>query len=721
MKYRKTIIRVLLILVPVLLVSLQDTGAAQGDEAKQRNEDLVTQGSMRVLDEDGKPVLELPLKHTTVSARISGYIARVDVTQTFQNPFKEKIEAVYVFPLPNRAAVDSMKMKIGERTIIAQIKRRAEAKKIYEEAKIKGHVAGLLEQERPNIFTQSVANIEPGKEIEVTISYVEELKYEDGHYQFVFPMVVGPRFIPGKPAAQPEGGWSPDTDRVPDASRITPPVMKPGTRSGHDIDVKVELDAGVPVVNLGSKSHKVAVKETGKSTRTITLDAGDRIPNKDFILDYTVAGESPEVALLRHGKGGRGFFTLIIQPKAKFEAKEITPKEMIFIVDRSGSMNGFPIETVKAAMKKCLLGMNPDDTFQVIGFSNKAETFAPAPVPNTGENVAGAIAYIEGFSGGGGTHMLKGVQEAFKYPKDEKRLRIVFMMTDAYIGNEKEILRAVSENCDEARLFSFGVGSSVNRYLIDGMAELGRGLAYYARHDEDTSAIVEKFYEKISKPYLTDIEIDWGGLKVDDIYPRAIPDLFSAQPLVLHGRFTEAGRGKVVIKGKIAGEEWRRELEVEFPKEEKANDVLGTLWARTRIHFLSNRLICDLDPKEVEKQITDLALDFKLMSQYTSFVAVEEKIVTEGGKPKKVLVPVKMPEGVSYKGVFGEDGRGAGSGSSGAASQSSKDCLHCLRIPLDLAGGDAKGEDCTSALRELLKSATRPDGKIEAIILRNLA
>jgi len=698
--------------------------SAGENPAKERNEDLVTQGGMRVVGEDGKPVLELPLKHTSVSASVSGYITRVNVTQTFQNPFKEKIEAVYVFPLPNRAAVDAMTMKIGDRVIIGEIKKREEAKAIYEKAKAEGHVAALLEQERPNIFTQSVANIEPGKEIEVIISYVEELKYERGHYQFVFPMVVGPRYIPGSPTTTPDGGgWSPDTSRVPDASRITPPVMKPDTRSGHDIDVTVNIDAGVPIIALESKSHKISVQETGRSTRLVTLDPADTIPNKDLIIDYAVAGDTPEIAVLTHGKDGQGFFTMIIQPKANFEANEITPKEMIFVIDRSGSMSGFPIETIKTAMKKCLTGMNPDDTFQIVSFSNEAESFAPAPLPNTKENVEKAVAYIEGKNGGGGTEMLKGVQMAFSYPQDEKRLRIVFLMTDGYIGNEAAILKVVSDNCKDARMFAFGVGSSVNRYFIDGLGEMGRGLAFYVRQNQDPSAQVEEFYERISKPYLTNIEIDYGGLKTSDIYPTTIPDLFSSQPLVLHGRYMEAGSGKIVVKGKIAGQPFERTLDVEFPKDRAEHDVLGTLWARTRIHYLENSYICDPGDKNIPELVTNLALEFKLMSQYTSFVAVEEKTVTEGGVPKKVLVPVETPEGVSYEGVFGREDKDAGAPQLAAKTQAlgggggGGNMQMMLRPSADAhALGKSKEEE-----EKIAMSALSPDGSIEAKLLTSIA
>ena len=614
----------------------------------------VTQGTLKVNVKPGQKLLEFPLGHTDVAADIAGMVAHVTVTQRFGNPYEEPVEAVYVLPLPQNAAVNDMVMKVGDRTIRAVIKKRDEAKEIYEEAKREGKRASLLEQERPNIFTQSVANILPGDTILITIRYVQDLTYDHGSYEFVFPMVVGPRFIPGAPLDGPPtgGGWAPDTTRVPDASRITPPVLRPDERSGHDIGVKVSLDAGIPISHLRSKSHDVTIEKLGPKRAAVQLKPSDSIPNKDFILEYDVAGKQPEAGLLSYWGDGGGFFTLILQPKADFEPAEITPKEMIFVMDCSGSMRGYPIEKAKEAVRRCLKGMNEGDSFQIIRFSISASRFSPRPLPNTPENVERGLKYIDELKGQGGTQMIEGIKAALDYPPDPKRMRIVLFMTDGYIGNETEILAAIEERLGGARLFSYGVGSSVNRYLMDRMAEAGRGTVQYVRPDEDTEESVDRFYDRIARPYLTDLEIDWGGLKVGDVYPKRIPDLFAAQPVILHGCYTKGGRGTVTMRGQLVSEPWETVLRVTLPGKEHGNEGLASLWARTRIKELMSQMHRGEKPEIVER-ITNLALEFRLMSAYTSFVAVEEKVVTEGGKTRTVQVPVPMPESVSYEGVFG--------------------------------------------------------------------
>ncbi|MEA3400781.1 MAG: VIT domain-containing protein [Armatimonadota bacterium] len=621
----------------------------------------VTQGALRVITGDGEAgqekLLEFPLQHTDVQAEVAGMVADVTVTQTFANPFEDTIEAVYVFPLPQNAAVNDMTMKIGDRTIRGLIKKREEARQIYDEAREAGQTASLLEQQRPNIFTQSVANITPGAEIRIQIHYVQDLKYDDGTYEFSFPMVVGPRFIPGTPTGRTGGGWSPDTDQVPDASRITPPVLKPGERTGHDISLTLDLDAGVPIQGLRCRSHEVEMERIGRSRARVALKPFDTIPNKDFMLAWDVAGERPEMALLAHRKGDTGgFFTLMIQPKADFGAGEITPKEMIFVVDCSGSMRGEPIAKAKQAMRKCITHMQPEDTFRVIRFSESASQLSQEPLSNTTENIKRALVYIEQMSGSGGTMMIEGIKAALDYPPDPERVRIVSFMTDGYIGNETEILAAIEDKLGEARLFSFGVGTSVNRYLLERMAEVGRGVVQYVRPNEETTEVVDRFYERIARPYLLDIEIDWGGLQVADIYPARIPDLFADQPLVVHGRYTEPGEDSITIRGQLASAEWSRQLDVEMPRQQPRNEALASLWGRARIKDLMDRMFHGEDP-EIVKQVTDLALEFRLMSAYTSFVAVEERVVNEGGEQRTVQQPVPMPEGVSYEGVFGAPSR----------------------------------------------------------------
>jgi Ca-activated chloride channel family protein len=611
----------------------------------------VTQGELDAVNKDGKALGACPLKHTDVKAEISGFLSRVKVTQEFENSFSEKIEAVYVFPLPDNAAVDDMTMKIGDRTIRGQIRKREEAKEIYEAAKSNGQVASLLDQERTNIFTQSVANILPGEKIIIEISYVETLKYEDGSYEFVFPMTVGPRYIPGTPNGQQSGGFSPDTDKVPDGSKITPQVAK--ERAGHDISIEVNLDAGVPLEKVESKSHQIEAAMLSANSYSVKLRDEKTIPNKDFILRYDVTGKKIEDAVLMHRSKKGGYFTLILQPPDNPRVQDITPKEIVFVLDTSGSMEGFPIEKAKESMKMALDGLNPQDTFNLITFAGDTSILFEKPVPATPDNMKKAQAFLAGRTGGGGTEMMKAIRAALDPSDAQDHIRVVCFMTDGYVGNEAEIIAEVQKH-PNARVFSFGIGSSVNRMLLDKMAEEGRGEVEYVALNDDGSAAARRFHERVRSPLLTDISLDFGGLQVADVYPKRINDLFSAKPVVIHGRFTKAGSGVIKLKGKSFGRETVREIPVNFPESESNHDVLATLWARTRIDDLTSQDYQNNKP-EIREQITNLGLEYRLMTQFTSFVAVEERIVTDGGQPRKIEVPVELPEGVSREGIFGED------------------------------------------------------------------
>ncbi len=539
----------------------------------------VTEGTLRVSGKPGERILDFPLEHTSVEAEITGMLARVEVTQRFGNPYDEPIEAVYVFPLPDNSAVNDMVMRVGAKTIRAVMQTRAEARETYEAARAAGQRASLLEQERPNIFTQSVANIMPGDRIEVTLTYVQDLKYDHGAYEFNFPMVVGPRYIPGAPLAGPSSGdgWAPDTNRAPDASRITPPVLTPGNRSGHDISLHVRLNAMVPIQDLRCISHEVSAEMLDDSSADVRILASDSIPNKGFILRYDVAGERPAAGLVTYRGPEGGYFLLMVQPQGAYSADEVAPKEMVFVVDRSGSMSGEPIEKAKEAMRRCLKGMNPKDAFQVFSFSNSLDSLAPAPLPNTPANQEKALAYVNGLDGRGGTEMLAGANAALGFPSDPDRMRIVFFMTDGYIGNETEILAAIEERLGESRLFAFGVGTSVNHYLLDRMAKVGRGTVQYVRPDEDTEEAVTRFYERIAEPVLTDVEIETDGLELLDVAPSPLPDLFSSQPLVVHGRYADSGRGTITVRGRAAGKPWQTEIRARLPHQDAGNPALASL------------------------------------------------------------------------------------------------------------------------------------------------
>ncbi|MGE0129470.1 MAG: marine proteobacterial sortase target protein [Blastocatellales bacterium] len=622
----------------------------------------VTQGALQAIGQDGQARAECPLKNTGVKASVSGSLARVTVTQEFHNPFQEKIEAVYVFPLPQSAAVDDMTMTVGDRVVKGKIKRREEAQAIYEAAREAGHTASLLDQERPNIFTQSVANIAPGAQVKITISYVEFLKYEGGTYEFVFPMVVGPRYIPGQPTGKQSSGWAPDTSEVPDASRITPQVAPANTRAGHDVSIEVKLDAGVPIDDLTSTLHEIDVQRPDNHRAVVRLKDQATIPNKDFILKFDVAGKKVSDAVLahrNHQSGQGGFFTLMLQPPERVTAADVTPKELVFVLDTSGSMNGFPIEKAKETMKLALDSLYPEDTFNLITFSGDTHVLFPQPVPATRENLQRAQVFLASRQGSGGTEMMKAIRAALEPSNDQGKqshVRIVCFMTDGYVGNDMEIISEIQKH-PNARVFSFGIGSSVNRFLLDKMAEHGRGEVEYVTLQDDGSAAARRFHERVRNPLLTDIEIDWAGLPVADVYPKRLPDLFSVKPLILTGRYTAASRGVIRLRGKLAGQNFVKEIPVELPESQPDHDVLATLWARTRIGDLMSQDYGGMqngNPQvDVREAITQLGLEYRLMTQFTSFVAVEEMTVTEGGQLRRIDVPVEMPEGVSREGVFG--------------------------------------------------------------------
>ena len=654
----------------------------------------ITSGRLDALSPEGEPLGTCPLEHTDVKVEITGFIARTTVTQRFHNPYDEKIEAVYVFPLHQDAAVNEMTMTVGERVIEGEIKERREARRIYEQAKREGHVASLLDQERPNIFTQSVANIEPGEEVTITIGYSQTLAWEDGRFSFDFPMVVGPRYIPGEPigseadpaheAGAPDGELrAPDpgriippqvaagpnprpvrpTDQVPDADRITPPVAAKGMRAGHDISLTVRIDAGQPIQAIASEQHEIAIDygNESKTHATVELKNQRTIPNRDFVLTFRTATDRITDALLTHTDERGKFFTLILQPPRRVVPEQIVPRELIFVIDKSGSMRGFPLKTVKEAMRLCVRNLHGKDTFNLMTFAGGVGYCFEEPVKNTKANRRRALAYIEGLRGSGGTEMMKAVNAALGKgrPDDPDRLRVVCFMTDGYVGNDMAILDAIQDSAGETRVFSFGIGTSVNRYLLDGMAEMGRGEVRYILSPRQAEGAAEEFYERISAPVLTDIEVDWGGLPIvmDRVYPRRIPDLFSVEPVVLKGRYSEEAEGTVTLRGQRADGPYERRIEVDLPAEQPGNAVLAPQWARARVHALMSRDLEGVQKRtadeDLRNKIVELGVKYDLLTQYTSFVAVEEVRITEGGDAETVRVPVEMPRGVSYEGVFG--------------------------------------------------------------------
>ena len=622
---------------------------------------------MRILDSQGKPGGLCPLKHTDVKAEVSGFLARVTLTQEFHNPRDEKIEAVYHFPLPQRSAVDRLTMDVGGRVIRGEIKRREEAERLFAQARKEGRVAALLDQERPNIFTQSVTSIPPGATVKVAISYVETLPYEDGVYEFTFPMVVGPRYIPGKtaPGAGPDDAEpaTAGTDQVPDAARITPPHMPTGMRPGHDVSVEVAIDAGVPLEQITSELHEIEVDRDSNHQAVVRLKEKDAIPDRDFTLRFGVGGMQIADAVLAHRGERGGYFTLMLQPPNRVGAEDVTPKELVFVLDTSGSMGGLPIETAKRVMRLALEGLYEHDTFNLITFSGDTSVLFDKPVPATKDNLRKANQFLEGKRGDGGTEMMKAIRAALADTDAQDHIRIVCFMTDGYVGNDMEIVGEIQRH-PKARVFSFGIGNSVNRFLLDKMAEQGRGEAEYVflnRGDQkDTEAAADaarRFYERVRSPLLTDISVDWNGLPVEDVYPKRLPDLFSAKPLFITGRYTGAASGVMRLRGKAAGADFLREINVDLPDSEERHDALASLWARTRIDDLMAQDYGGLQTgnvkKDVEEEITRLGLDYRLMTQFTSFIAVDDVVTAPGEAPQRAAVPMAMPNGMRMGAVGG--------------------------------------------------------------------
>ena len=504
--------------------------------------------------------LPLPLKHTEVQARIAGYVSTVDVTQQFENPFDRKIEAVYVFPLPERAAVSEFVMTIGERRIRGIIREREEAKAIYEEAQAQGYRASLLTQHRPNIFEQKVANIEPGHRIDVNIRYFHTLAYRDGWYSFVFPTVVGPRYNP--PGSADPVLALPRTPNPPPGAAVQ--YLRPGERSGHDIAISVELDAGVAIEAIEA-SHFIDEIRPGADAARIELANRSTIPNRDFVLDFKVAGGRIKSNLLTYAdpeKGDQGYFTMMLYPPENPDDLRRHPLELVFVLDCSGSMIGQPIAQAKAAVIAALDRLQPGDTFQVIRFSTDASQFGDEPIPASHENVDRAKRYVRSLQGQGGTQMVEGIRAALNFPHDPRRLRFVSFLTDGYIGNEAEILREIHASIGASRIFSFGVGSSVNRYLLERMAGSGRGAVAYLGLDDSGSAVMNAFFDRISHPALSDLEIDWGGMQVSDIYPSQLPDLFVGRRVIVTGKYL-GEPGDIKVHGRAGGERIAFSLETD--------------------------------------------------------------------------------------------------------------------------------------------------------------
>ncbi|MGV3616961.1 MAG: VIT domain-containing protein [Fimbriimonas sp.] len=593
-------------------------------------------GDLVSLRPDGKPGVVCALKGTSVQADIDGFGAAVTVTQTFTNPSKTPIEAIYTFPLPADAAVDRMRIQVGTRIIEGEIAKREDARRTYEAAKAAGQAAALLDQERPNIFTQAVANIMPGAEIKVQIRYVQILPYSEGQYEFNFPMTVAPRYVDGN---------------TPDPDKITPPITPQGTRTGASIDLTVNLDAGAVVRELTSGLHAIDRRQIDDRRMQITLAKRNEIPNRDFILRYRVAQNTVQTGVVSHFVPGQGgTFALSLMPPKAVAPAQVQAKEMIFVMDQSGSQNGFPIEKSKELTLRFLKRMGPRDTFNVIGFSNDVNPLWPEAQPNTPANVATASKFVAGLDANGGTQLEKAIVASMAPPDDPERLRMVVFNTDGMAGQEAVILDEIRKHRGDSRLFAFGIGNSVNRYLIEAMATEGRGDMEVVTLADQADGAADRLFRRANSPVLTNLSAEAGGAL--DITPAHLPDVFLERPVVLMGRYSRPGPTQITVHGTTGdGTPWSRVIDVNLSGAAEA-PALPSLWARRRIDDLVREATYRTRSSEgapsAEGPVTELALAYRIMSPYTSFVAVEKRVINVGGKSRTVRVPVEMADGVSY-------------------------------------------------------------------------
>ena len=627
---------------------------------------------------DGKP-FHFPTLKTDIQTNVQGDLATVTVTQTFANPTSVPLNATYLFPLNKDAAVHAMTMEVGDEIVRAQIHKIEVAKKKFKKAKRQGKAASLLIQHRPNMFTQRIANLMPGLPIKVTLVYDQTVPRVDGNYELVIPLIVGPRYQPahsGKPPQVVDDGvtigikkvkaetqfnqWEIETlPSYPDVAGLT----IPDTISKDRVSINISLEAGAAIPNLYSRTHSIEVTGDEKK-KSITLVDGRTIDNRDFVLRYQLAGKNTQPAFLSYNDTENGYFSLWIEPPASPKSKDITAREMVFVLDTSGSMSGQPIDASKVFMRHALKNLRSQDSFRIIRFSNNASEFTSGPVRATPNNINNGLNYVNSLNAGGGTESPNAIRQAFSVPKEDGTLRIVVFLTDGYIGNESEVLRLISSSIGEARIYAFGVGTSVNRYLLAEMGRKGRGFARFMDPTEDAEEVALELAGKLESPVLTDISVDWGDLKVSQVTPSVIPDLFAGDSIRVLGKIEGSGTHTVQVKGRVRERLASLPIQAVLPDDQKEVSVspIPQIWARSQIadHMRQmstpqNFKTTHLSDDELKQKVIDLGLKHSLATRWTAFVAVSQKIVNKNPQnTRDAQVPLPMVKGVGPK-AYGKE------------------------------------------------------------------
>lgn len=608
--------------------------------------------------------VEAPRLATDVEIDVTGPIMRTRVTQRFQNPSKGWVEGTYVFPLPEDSAVDTLKMQIGERFIEGRIKPREEARQIYEEAKAEGKKTALLEQQRPSIFTNQVANIGPGETIVVQIEYQSSVHQSGGEFSFRFPMVVAPRYNP-QPIVQTVDLGSTGyavSDPVPDRDKIEAPVLDPKNNARiNPVKLSVKLDAGFPIGTLASSFHDVDVKDNGEAGRLITLKTDSVPADRDFELNWkAVAGKTPQAGLFRETVDGKTYLLGFVTPPTEAGANEEKPhREVIFVIDNSGSMSGTSIEQAKESLALAISRLGPDDKFNVIRFDDTMTVYFPSPVPATPDKREEAIAYVRSLTADGGTEMLPALQAALSAqgPVTKDALRQVVFLTDGAIGNEAQLFEEISGNRGDARVFTVGIGSAPNSHFMTKAAEIGRGTFTLIGSEDQIAARMGELFAKLENPAMTNISADFDEKSVRDISPNPMPDLYRGEPVMLTAVMDgTAPKGMLRISGVAGRQPWQIAMDVAKASEGKG---IAKLWARRQIDDIEASAYTAANPADVDKKIEDVALAHHLVSRVTSLVAVDVTPSRPNGDPLgSAKVPLNLPAGWDFDKVFGEESTG---------------------------------------------------------------
>lgn len=617
----------------------------QADDAQA----LKTESPYFVVASDDPSIDRLPLKSTRVDVRIAGVIADVTVTQRYRNEGRRSIEARYVFPGSTQAAVHAMNVRLGDRLLTARIREKQQARIEYETAKKEGKTSALLEQHRPNVFEMNVANILPGDEVAVELRYTELLTPTDAEYGFVFPTVVGPRYNSPAGAAAKEK-W------------IATPTLPAGSSAGADFDLTLTLDAPVAVREIRSPTHDIVVEGTGTRRATVALDdtranAARRPDNRDFMLHYRLAGERIESGLMLYRGEEENFFLAMVQPPTRVATRQINPRDYIFVVDISGSMHGHPLDTAKTLLRQLIGGLRASDTFNVMLFSGSSRMLSPASVPATRANIEAALRALDEQGGGGSTEIVPALRRIAALPKAPDLSRTVIVVTDGYVAVEDEVFRLIAQQLDRANLFAFGIGSSVNRHLIEGMARAGQGEAFIVTRPDQAAAQAERLRRIVEAPVLTQVKARFEGLETYDVSPQHLPDVMAGRPVLLFGKWRGDGPppagARLVVEGRAAEGAWREELEADG-RDSQATAALRHLWARQRIAALGDQEALEGGQSQ-KAAITALGLRYSLLTTYTSFIAVDQ--VVRNPNPSldpSVKQPLPLPEGVTSLAIGAE-------------------------------------------------------------------